>query len=122
MEITQSFKRQLPKEEIVMRYFKMVSAFNNFRLTQSDFNLLTHMTMTGHVFIYRKNSINAYSEKYNYSYNSIKNTISKLCAKKMIIKDGTKHVVNPKIKIDFNKDELNFLFTCGMEKKSEKKS
>lgn len=84
------------------KYYSILSAVNNLKLTQREIQLVAFTAIKGNISY--ANIRKEFCEKYNSTSPTINNIISKLKKIKVLIKDGTKTKVNPVIILDFNKD------------------
>jgi len=84
------------------KYYSILSAVNNLKLTQREIQLVAFTAIKGNISY--ANIRKEFCEKYNSTSPTINNIISKLKKIKVLVKDGTKTKVNPVIILDFNKD------------------
>jgi hypothetical protein len=84
------------------KYYSILSAINNLKLTQREIQLVAFTAIKGNISY--ANIRKEFCEKYNSTSPTINNIISKLKKIKVLVKDGTKTKVNPVIILDFNKD------------------
>lgn len=84
------------------KYYTLLSAVNDLKLTQREIQLIAFTAIKGNI---SYSSIRKeFCEKHSTSSPTINNMISKLKKIKVLVKDGTKIKVNPSIILDFNKD------------------
>lgn len=94
-----SFKDNL---EIAKKYYAIVSAANDLKLTEREIQLVAFTGVRGNM---SYASIREdFCNQYNTSNPTINNIISKLKRKKVLVKDGDKIKVNPLIALDFKKN------------------
>ena len=86
------------------KYYSILSAINNLKLTQREIQLVAFTAIKGNISY--ANIRKEFCEKYNSTSPTINNIISKLKKIKVLVKDGTKTKVNPVIILDFNKDVI----------------
>lgn len=84
------------------KYYSILSAINNLKLTQREIQLVAFTAIKGNISY--ANIRKEFCEKYNSTSPTINNIISKLKKINVLVKDGTKTKVNPVIILDFNKD------------------
>lgn len=84
------------------KYYSILSAVNNLKLTQREIQLVAFTAIKGNISY--ANIRKEFCERYNSTSPTINNIISKLKKIKVLIKDGTKTKVNPVIILDFNKN------------------
>lgn len=84
------------------KYYSILSAINNLKLTQREIQLVAFTAIKGNISY--ANIRKEFCEKYNSTSPTINNLISKLKKVNIFVKDGTKVKVNPIIILDFNKD------------------
>jgi DNA-binding MarR family transcriptional regulator len=87
---------------IAEKYYCILSAINNLKLTQREIQLIAFTAVKGNISY--ANIRKEFCEKYNSTSPTINNLISKLKKINVLVKDGTKVKVNPVIILDFNKD------------------
>lgn len=107
-----SFKRKkAEKKDIAVAYFQLLSAWNGFKLSEGEINLLAHIALNKGV-VSGPCKI-GYVEKYNSSIAAVDNSIHKLKKKKLLIKKENTVFLHPKITLDFNsQDNFIFSFKC----------
>jgi hypothetical protein len=86
------------------KYYSILSAINNLKLTQREIQLIAFTAIKGNISY--ANIRKEFCEKYNSTSPTINNIISKLKKINVLVKDGTKTKVNPVIILDFNKDVI----------------
>jgi hypothetical protein len=84
------------------KYYKILSAVNNLKLTQREVELIAFAAIKGNISY--ANIRKEFCEKYESTSAAINNIISKLKKMGIFIKDGTKVKVNPIIILNFEKD------------------
>ena len=84
------------------KYYKILSAVNNLKLTQREVELIAFAAIKGNISY--ANIRKEFCEKYESTSAAINNIISKLKKMGIFVKDGTKVKVNPKIILNFEKD------------------
>lgn len=84
------------------KYYSILSAINNLKLTQREIQLIAFTAIKGNISY--ANIRKEFCDKYNSTSPTINNLISKLKKVNIFVKDGTKVKVNPIIILDFNKD------------------
>lgn len=88
--------------EVGAKYYDLISCVNNLQLTKREVELLAFTAMKGNIAY--ANLRQEFCEKYNSSLATINNIISKLKRSGILIKDGNKVRVNPKISLNFEND------------------
>jgi len=108
MEPTRIIQKIKTKSEdlfsLAEKYYSILSAINNLKLTQREIQLVAFTAIKGNISY--ANIRKEFCEKYNSTSPTINNIISKLKKIKVLVKDGTKTKVNPVIILDFNKDVI----------------
>jgi hypothetical protein len=84
------------------KYYKILSAVNNLKLTQREVQLIAFAAIKGNISY--ANIRKEFCEKYDSTSPAINNIISKLKKMGVFVKDGTKVKVNPIILLNFEKD------------------
>ncbi len=84
------------------KYYKILSAVNNLKLTQREVELIAFAAIKGNISY--ANIRKEFCEKYESTSAAINNIISKLKKMGIFVKDGTKVKVNPVIILPFDKD------------------
>lgn len=107
--------------KIAYKYFSMLSIFNDFKLTEREIDLLSHIAVNGH--IGSITSKQEFMKIYDTTIHTINNIISKLYRKHLLVKSDRKIRINPGIKIDFQeeRDKFIFVFTCLYQKELKTK-
>jgi len=97
--LKKEFEDPLEKAE---KYYSLLSVWNNLYLTQREIELLAYTAVEGTI------SYGASKEKFSQLYNSspatVNNMISKLKGMGLLVKNGGKYKVNPKIQLDFSRE------------------
>lgn len=99
--------QKLRKEEdsdylVAERYYIILSAINDLKLTQREIQLIAFTAIRGNISY--ANIRKDFCDKYGTTNPSINNIISRLKKMGILIKDGTKVKVNPKIILNFEND------------------
>lgn len=99
--------QKLKKEEtdsykIAERYYIVLSAVNDLRLTQREIQLLAFTAIRGNISY--ANIRKDFCDTYGTTNPSINNIISRLKKMGVLVKDGTKVKVNPRIVLNFEND------------------
>ena len=99
--------QKLRKEErtplaIAQRYYAILSAVNDLKLTERELQLIAFTAIKGNI-SYSTNR-EEFCKLYRSSSPTINNIISKLKKVGILIKDAGKIKVNPRILLDFEKD------------------
>jgi len=84
------------------KYYRILSAVNDLKLTNREIQLIAFAAMKGNISY--ANIRKEFCEKYNSTSPAINNIISKLKKMGVFVKDGTKVKVNPLILLNFDKD------------------
>ncbi len=101
--ITQKLKNKSEDKYLLAeKYYSILSAINNLRLTQREIQLIAFTAIRGNISY--ANIRKEFCEKYDSTSPTINNIISKLKKLGIFIKDGTKVKVNPIIILPFDKD------------------
>lgn len=107
MEPTKIIVQKMKKQEqdmfsLAEKYYSILSAVNNLKLTQREIQLVAFTAIKGNISY--ANIRKEFCERYDSTGPTINNIISKLKKIFVLVKDGTKVKVNPMIILDFNKD------------------
>lgn len=99
--------QKLKKEEadsykIAERYYTILSAVNDLRLTKREIQLLSFTAIRGNISY--ANIRKDFCDTYGTTNPSINNIISRLKKMGVLVKDGTKVKVNPRIVLNFEND------------------
>jgi len=101
--ITQKLKNKSEDKYLLAeKYYSILSAVNNLKLTQREIQLIAFTAIRGNISY--ANIRKEFCEKYDSTSPTINNIISKLKKLGIFIKDGTKVKVNPIIILPFDKD------------------
>jgi DNA-binding MarR family transcriptional regulator len=101
--ILQKLKKQEEDSYLVAeRYYTILSAINDLKLTQREIQLLAFTAIRGNISY--ANIRQDFCDKYGTTNPSINNIISRLKKMGVLVKDGTKVKVNPKILLNFEND------------------
>lgn len=101
--ITQKLKNKSEDKYLLAeKYYSILSAVNNLKLTQREIQLIAFTAIRGNISY--ANIRKEFCEKYDSTSPTINNIISKLKKLGIFIKDGTKVKVNPVIILPFDKD------------------
>ena len=84
------------------RYYTILSAVNDLKLTQREIQLLAFAAIRGNISY--ANIRKDFCEKYGTTNASINNIISRLKKVGVLVKDGSKVKVNPQILLNFEHD------------------
>jgi DNA-binding MarR family transcriptional regulator len=84
------------------KYYRILSAVNDLKLTNREIQLIAFAAMKGNISY--ANIRKEFCEKYDSTSPAINNIISKLKKMGVFVKDGTKVKVNPLILLNFDKD------------------
>lgn len=100
-------KQKLKKKEVdsfslAEKYYSILSAVNNLKLTQREIQLIAFTAIRGNISY--ANIREEFCNKYNTTSPTINNIISKLKKINVLVKDGTKVKVNPVIILNFDND------------------
>jgi len=90
------------KYELAEKYYTLLSALNNLRLTERDVQLIAFTAVKGNMSY--ANYREEFCKKYSTSSPTINNIISKLKKMGVLIKDNGKIKVVPVLVLDFEKD------------------
>lgn len=96
--------QKLKKEEkddylLAERYYTILSSINDLKLTQREIQLIAYTAIRGNISY--ANIRKDFCEKYGTTNPSINNIISRLKKMGIMVKDGTKVKVNPRIVLNF---------------------
>ena len=101
--ILQKLKKQEDDDYLLAeRYYIILSAVNDLKLTQREIQLIAFTAIRGNISY--ANIRQEFCEKYGTTNPSINNIISRLKKMGVLVKDGTKVKVNPKIILNFEND------------------
>lgn len=96
--------RRIESDDYLMaeRYYTLLSAVNNLKLTQRELQLIAFTAIRGNISY--ANIRKDFCEKYGTTNPSINNIISRLKKLGILVKDGTKVKVNSQILLNFEHD------------------
>lgn len=101
--ILQKLRRvEIDEYQLAERYYTILSAINNLKLTQRELQLIAFTAIRGNISY--ANIRKDFCEKYGTTNPSINNIISRLKKMGILVKDGTKVKVNPQILLNFEHD------------------
>jgi DNA-binding MarR family transcriptional regulator len=101
--ILQKLKKQEEDSYLLAeRYYTILSAINDLKLTQREIQLIAFAANRGNISY--ANIRQEFCDKYGTTNASINNIISRLKKMGVLVKDGTKVKVNPKILLNFEND------------------
>lgn len=101
--ILQKLKKQEDSDYLLAeRYYTLLSAINDLKLTQREIQLIAFTAIKGNISY--ANIRQEFCDKYGTTNPSINNIISRLKKMGILIKDGSKVKVNPKIILNFEND------------------
>ena len=89
------------KYELAQKYYAVLSALNNLKLTEREVQLIAYTAIKGTITY--ANARNEFCEKYNTTTATINNIVSKLKKVGIFIKEDGKVKVNPVIVLNFDK-------------------
>mgnify|MGYP003346300778 CR=1 FL=1 len=95
-------KKEDDSFSLAEKYYSILSAVNNLKLTQREIQLIAFTAIKGNISY--ANLREEFCKKHDTTSPTINNIISKLRKMGILIKDGSKVKVNPVILLDFNKD------------------
>jgi hypothetical protein len=84
------------------KYYSLLSTLNELKLTHREIQLIAFTAIKGNISY--ANIREEFCSKYNTTPPTINNIISKLKRMGVLVKDGTKVKVNPRIILNFDKD------------------
>lgn len=124
--VVQKLKKTIYTDiELAIKYYSILSAINNLKLTEREIQLISFTAIKGNITY--GNVREEFCKTYNSTSPSINNIISKLKRVGIFIKENGKVKVNPIIIIDFKKDltldiklvhgEANINVSEGMDNK-----
>lgn len=99
--ISKITKKEPDSLSVALRYYSILSAIGDMDLTKREIQLIAFTSIRGN--ISSVNNTTEFCELYDTSLPTIRNMISKLKKKSILIKDGGKTKVNPKLLINFEK-------------------
>ncbi len=101
--ILQKLRRvEIDEYQLAERYYTILSAINNLKLTQRELQLIAFTAIRGNISY--ANIRKDFCEKYGTTNPSINNIISRLKKMGILMKDGTKVKVNSQILLNFEHD------------------
>jgi DNA-binding MarR family transcriptional regulator len=101
--ILQKLRKQEEDSYLVAeRYYTILSAINDLKLTTREIQLMAFTAIRGNISY--ANIRKDFCEKYGTTNPSINNIISRLKKMGVLVKDGTKVKVNPRIVLNFEND------------------
>lgn len=101
--IVQQLTRQEPDLlQKAIRYYTVLSAVNNIKLTEREIQLIAFTAVRGNISY--SNNREEFCRMYNSSSPTINNMISKLKKMSILVKDSSKIKVNPRILLNFSND------------------
>ena len=95
-------KQEVDSTLLAERYYTILSAVNDLKLTQREIQLLAFAAVSGNISY--ANIRKDFCERYGTTNASINNIISRLKKIGVLVKDGTKVKVNPQILLNFDHD------------------
>lgn len=101
--ILQKLRRvEVDDYQMAERYYTILSAINNLKLTQRELQLISFTAIRGNISY--ANIRKDFCEKYGTTNPSINNIISRLKKLGILVKDGSKVKVNSQILLNFEND------------------
>ena len=101
--IVQKLKKQVESEYVLAeKYYSILSALNNLKLTTRDIQLIAFTAIKGNISF--MNHREEFCKTYGTTSPTINNIISKLKKKSILVKKDGKICVNGVISLDFSKD------------------
>jgi DNA-binding MarR family transcriptional regulator len=101
--ILQKLRRvEVDDYQMAERYYTILSAINNLKLTQRELQLIAFTAIRGNISY--ANIRKDFCEKYGTTNPSINNIISRLKKLGILVKDGSKVKVNSQILLNFEND------------------
>ena len=94
-------KKHTDKYELAQKYYSLLSALNNLKLTEREIQLIAYTAIKGTITY--ANARTEFCEMYNTTTATINNIVSKLKKVGIFIKEDGKVKVNPVIVLDFEK-------------------
>lgn len=94
-------KKEPDSLSVALRYYSVLSAIGDMDLTVREIQLIAFTSIKGN--ISSINNTSEFCDMFKTSLPTIRNMISKLKKKSILIKDGGKIKVNPKLLINFEK-------------------
>ena len=92
-------KSYTDKYELAQKYYSLLSALNNLKLTEREIQLIAYTAIKGTITY--ANARTEFCKKYNTTTATINNIVSKLKKVGIFIKENSKVKVNPVIVLDF---------------------
>ena len=105
------------KYNLAQKYYALLSALNNLKLTEREIQLVAYTAIKGTITY--ANARSEFCEKYNTTTATINNIVSKLKKVGVFIKEDSKVKVNPVIVLDFDKHINLFIQLQHGEDKQE---
>ena len=101
--VVQRFKK-LEKDSLssAYRYYSILSAVNNLRLTEREIQLIAFIAIKGNISYI--NNREEFCRLYQSSAPTINNIVSKLRKQGILVKEASKIKIHPAITIDFSKE------------------
>lgn len=101
--IVQKLKKSVEDNyALAEKYYSLLSTLNELKLTHREIQLIAFTAIKGNISY--ANIREEFCSKYNTTAPTINNIISKLKRIGVLVKDGTKVKVNPRIILNFDKD------------------
>jgi len=94
-------KKHTDKYKLAQKYYSLLSALNNLKLTEREIQLVAYTAIKGTITY--ANARTEFCEMYNTTTATINNIVSKLKKVGIFIKEDGKVKVNPVIVLDFEK-------------------
>ena len=94
-------KKHTDKYKLAQKYYSLLSALNNLKLTEREIQLIAYTAIKGTITY--ANARTEFCEMYNTTTATINNIVSKLKKVGIFIKEDGKVKVNPVIVLDFEK-------------------
>jgi|TARA_R100000084_G_scaffold35038_1_gene13923 hypothetical protein len=95
-------KTYLDKYSVAQKYYSLLSALNDLKLTEREIQLVAYTSIKGTITY--ANARAEFCEKYNTTTATINNIVSKLKKVGIFVKEDGKVKVNPVIVLDFDSD------------------
>ena len=103
--IVQKLKKVEPDDFVLaQKYYSILSAINNLKLTQREIQLIAFTAISGNMSY--KHIREEFCKKHDTTSATINNIISKLKRMGVLVKDGRKIKVNPVILLNFSNDVM----------------
>lgn len=90
------------KYQLAEKYYSLISVINDLRLTEREIQVVAYTAVRGNMTY--ANVREDFCKKYNTTFPTINNIISKMRRLKVLVKEDRKVKINPALALDFEND------------------